>query len=186
MGNYYNNYCASKLLQVSFFQSLIHIDSSRHDTQYWQLTLNTHLNRTMENSHGSFVTTHDILAKVIRRNSLSLEVGSNPRKANGIESGLAFVSQLRLEATKLERVLATLLHDPTTKRLVGRVALGDVAVAMDALQLFIQNKKRERQSAITKYNTQGRFNLPDIRQAVRSVVPSQQEAWRPSTGSQSH
>jgi hypothetical protein len=89
----------------------------------------------MENSHGStVVTTHDIVTKVVCGHSLSLKVGSDPRKTNGVESGLTFVRQLGLEATKLERILAALLHDPTTKGLVRRVALGDVAVAMDTLK----------------------------------------------------
>jgi hypothetical protein len=41
---------------------------------------------------------------------------------------------LRLRSTKLERILAALLHDPTTKGLIRRVALGDVAVAIDTLK----------------------------------------------------
>jgi hypothetical protein len=92
---------------------------------------------TVENSHGSTVVApHHIVAKIVCWYSFSLKVRSDPREANGIEPGLTFIGQLGLETTKLERVLATLLHDPTTERLVGRVALRDIAVAMKTLKMI--------------------------------------------------
>jgi hypothetical protein len=62
--------------------------------------------------------------------NLALKVGSHPRETNGIEFLHALVGQLRLESPQAQRVLGSLFHDPTTKRLVRRVVLGHIDVAI--------------------------------------------------------
>jgi len=61
---------------------------------------------------------------------LLAEPRRHPAKANFVEALLAFVRQLRLFATQLERMLAALLHHPATEWLVGWIRLGYVAVTV--------------------------------------------------------
>lgn len=97
--------------------------------------LQLHLNGSARKQSDSLIATNDIIAKVLCWDRLALEVWSDPREANGIKPGLTFVGQLRLETAKLEGILATLLHDPASKGLIGWEALGDIAIAVNTLVL---------------------------------------------------
>lgn len=77
---------------------------------------------------------HNFFLFAIRHgDSLFAKARGDPQKANGVEFFFAFVGQLRLFAPQFERVLTPLLHDPSTKRFVGWVALWYVAILMNVL-----------------------------------------------------